>query len=88
MDLETLNNNLPGHVILNMADRREIQTRQAIELLSNSSISVSPYLSRLRDYRASMNDGRTAQEIAPDGRASLEVAELWKYVDTELRRIK
>ena len=38
------------------------------------------------DYAGAMTDGRTAPELDPKGKAACEIAELWKYVDTQLRK--
>jgi hypothetical protein len=38
------------------------------------------------DYAGSMTDGRTAPELDPKGKAAVEIAELWKYVYTQLRK--
>ena len=38
------------------------------------------------DYAASMIDGRTVMETSPSGRSAREVAELWKYVNTQPRK--
>ena len=38
------------------------------------------------DYAGAMTDGRTAPELDPRGKAAGEIAELWKYVNTQLRK--
>jgi chromosome partitioning protein len=38
------------------------------------------------DFAASMIDGRTVGELEPQSRSAQEITQLWKYVDTQLRK--
>lgn len=72
-------------VINGAANRARIAGEAAIALSQHGT--VAPVMIHQRtDYASSMIDGRTVQEIDPQGRSAREISDLWKYVDTQLRK--
>lgn len=72
--------------VLAIAKKRARLTGQTAVALSQHG-TVSPVTLHDRvDFGMAMIDGRAAQEYAPDGDAAQEAAELWKYVNKQLRR--
>ena len=64
------------------------RTRISSDAIRNLSAfgTVGPTISDRVDYSQSLNDGRAACELRPDGDATKEVAALWNYVKTRLRK--
>lgn len=72
-------------VINGAANRAAISGKVAIELSQHGT--VAPVMLYQRTIVATSGiDGRTAQEVEPNGNSAKEVAELWKYVNTYLRK--
>lgn len=71
---------------LNGAAHRARLTAQAAIALSQHGAVASAVLHQRTDFARSMIDGRTAQEIDAESRSAAEVAELWRYVSTQLRK--
>ena len=72
-------------VINGAAQRAKITGEAAIALSQHGTVAPITLYQRT-DFAASMIDGRTAQEIDPASRSANEVAELWKYVHTQLHK--
>jgi len=72
-------------VINGAAQRARITGEAAIALSQHGKVAPVTLYQRT-DFAASMIDGRTAQEIDPASKSSGEVAELWKYVSTQLSK--
>lgn len=71
---------------LNGAAHRARITAEAAVALSQFG-AVAPVITHQRtDFAASMTDGRTVQELDAGSRSASEIAELWKYVDAQLRK--
>ena len=64
------------------------RTRISVDAIRNLSAfgTVGPSLSDRVDFSQSLNDGRAVCELRPDGEATREVADLWIYVKTRLRK--
>jgi chromosome partitioning protein len=72
-------------VINGAAQRAKITGEAAIALSQHGKVAPVTLYQRT-DFAASMIDGRTAQEIDPASRSAGEIAELWKYVSTQLNK--
>ena len=76
----------PFCFVLNGATPRSLLAQQAHSALAAHG-PVAPVTVHHRvDFAASMVDGRTVAELAPQARAAQEIAVLWKYVHTQLRK--
>lgn len=72
-------------VINGAAPRARITGEAAVALSQHGTVAPVTLFQRT-DFASSMIDGRTVQEIDPNGRSAGEVTELWKYVSTQLRK--
>ena len=72
--------------VVNGAAPRANITAEAVAALSEHGRVAPIILYQRTDYAASMIDGRTVMETSPSGRSAREIAELWKYVYTQLRK--
>jgi chromosome partitioning protein len=73
-------------VVNGAAPRAKITGEAAIALSQHGTVAPVTLYQRT-DFASAMIDGRTAQEIDPSGRSAQEVAELWKYVSAQLRKL-
>lgn len=73
-------------VINGAASRARIAGEAAIALSQHGTVAPVTIHQRT-DFASSMIDGRTVQETEPNGRSNAEIAALWKYVSTQLRKI-
>lgn len=72
-------------VINGAANRAAITGKVAIELSQHGT--VAPVLLFQRTvFATSAIDGCTVQEVEPNGNSAKEVAELWEYIHTQLRK--
>ena len=72
--------------VVNAATPKARITSEAAIALSQHG-TVAPTIVHHRvDFAASMIDGRTVMEIDPVCRSALEIAELWRYLDSRLVR--
>ena len=76
----------PFLFVLNGAASRANITAEAVAALSEHGRVAPVILYQRTDYAVSMIDGRTAMELAASSRSATEIAELWKYVHTQIRR--
>jgi len=74
-------------VINGAAPRARIAGEAAVALSQHGTVAPVTLYQRT-DYASSMIDGRTVQEIDPKGRSAGEMMELWKYVFTQLRKLR
>jgi len=72
-------------VINGAAPRARITAEAAIALSQHGTVAPVTIYQRT-DFAASMIDGRTVQEIDATSRSAEEVAKLWIYVSTQLRK--
>lgn len=72
-------------VINGAAHRARIAGEAAIALSQHGTVAPVTMHQRT-DFASSMVDGRTVSEVDPRSSSALEIASLWKYVDTRLRK--
>lgn len=72
-------------VINGAANRAKITGEAAIALSQHGTVAPVTLYQRT-DFASSMTDGRTVQELDPQGKSAQEVTALWKYVSTQLRK--
>ena len=72
-------------VINGAAQRARITGEAAISLSQHGTVAPVTIFQRT-DFASSMIDGRTVQEIDEKSRSANEIADLWKYVHTQLRK--
>ena len=70
----------PFVFVVNGAAPRASITAEAVAALSEHGRVAPGILYQRTDFAASMIDGRTVMEAAPNGRSAHEIAELWKCV--------
>ena len=76
----------PFLFVINGAAPRANITAEAVAALSEHGRVAPVILYQRTDYAASMIDGRTVMEVTPSSRSAGEIAQLWKYVRTQLRK--
>src|SRR3954467_7385894 len=76
----------PFLFIINGAAPRASITAEAVAALSEHGRVAPVILYQRTDYAASMIDGRTVMETAPSSRSAGEIADLWHYVHTQIRK--
>ena len=72
-------------VVNGAAQRARITGEAAIALSQHGTVAPVTLYQRT-DFASSMIDGRTVQELDPASKSAGEVAELWGYVDKQLRK--
>ena len=72
-------------VINGAAHRARIAGEAAVALSQHGTVAPVTMHQRT-DFASSMVDGRTVSEVDPRSSSALEIASLWKYVDTRLRK--
>jgi chromosome partitioning protein len=76
----------PFCFVVNGATPRTNIAREAVGALAEHG-KVAPVIIHHRvDFAASMVDGRTVSELAPDSRSAQEITLLWDYVLAQLRK--
>jgi chromosome partitioning protein len=81
---EAENAKKPFIFVLNSATPRATITHDAVRILAQYG-KVAPVTLHSRvDFAMAMIDGRTAQELKANSKSAAEVAQLWKYVQTQL----
>jgi chromosome partitioning protein len=73
-------------VINGAAPRAKIAGEAAVALSQHGTVAPVILYQRT-DFASSMIDGRTVQEIDAKSKSAEEIAELWKYVSTQLRKV-
>jgi chromosome partitioning protein len=66
------------------AVQRATLTQQALLILSQFGPVATSIVYNRVDYAGAMTDGRTVQEIDPNGKAAAEIALLWSYLGQQL----
>ena len=77
----------PMIFIINGAAARARITGEAAIALSQYGTVAPVTIYQRTDFAASMIDGRTVHEIDPKSKSSIEIIELWKYVNKRLRKL-
>jgi len=76
----------PFCFVINGATPRTHIAKEAVGALAEHG-KVAPVTIHHRvDFAASMVDGRTVSELAPESRSAQEITLLWKYVSAQLRK--
>jgi chromosome partitioning protein len=78
--------NKPFCFVINGATPRSIIAKQALGALAEHGKVAPATIHHRVDFAASMTDGRTVAELAPESPSAQEIASLWKYVSTQLRK--
>jgi chromosome partitioning protein len=76
----------PFCFVINGATPRSIIAKQAVSALAEHGKVAPATIHQRVDFAASMVDGRTVSELAPESPSAREIALLWKYVLTQLRK--
>lgn len=76
----------PMVFVMNAATPKARITSEAAVALSQHGTVAPVTLHHRTDFAASMIDGRTVMEVAPNGKSAAEVAQLWSYVSDRLER--
>ncbi len=76
----------PMTFVLNAVKPKTRISSDAIRGLSGFGTVAPTELVDRVDYSGSFNDGRSAGELAPGGKANQEISELWNYVNARLRK--
>lgn len=76
----------PMVFVINGAAHRARIASEAVIALSQHGTVAPVILHQRTDFASSMVDGRTVGEVDPRSTSATEVTELWKYVDTRLRK--
>lgn len=71
---------------LNGANLRARITSEAVVALSQHGTVAPVFIQHRTDFASAMIDGRTVCEIAPNGRSSDEIRQLWDYLAGQLDR--
>jgi len=79
--------NKPKIFVINGASPRARITSDAAVALSQHGTVAPTFLHNRVDYAASMIDGRTVQEVKPDGASAREIGEVWEYLAERLMRM-
>jgi chromosome partitioning protein len=62
-------------------------TLQAVTALSQHGTVAPAIIHSRQDYRAAMIKGLTAGEVYPKSKSAAEIAELWRYIETRLKKV-
>jgi chromosome partitioning protein len=73
-------------VINSATARTRISSEAAIALSQHGTVAPTTLHHRV-DFAASMIDGRTVMEVAPNSRSAQEIALLWDYIDQRLDKV-
>ena len=76
----------PLAFVVNGATARTRIAAEAAVALSQHGRVAPVSVHHRTDFASSMTDGRTVMELALESRSSLEITELWNYVDTLLAK--
>ena len=83
----------PVLFVVNNAATNAKLTNQALTILSQhgtvAAVDGQPVIIKTRtDFRSSMTDGRTAQELKPTSKSAEEIAALWSAIKARMEREK
>src|ERR671939_508458 len=72
----------PAYVVLNAAAPRSGLTAEVGAALAEKGAKVAPVIVHQRAaFVNAVIDGRTAMELEPTGKAAVEIAELWEWMN-------
>jgi chromosome partitioning protein len=74
--------------VINGAAARAKITGEAAIALSQYGMVAPVTVFQRTDFASSMISGLTASEVNPGSKSAMEIAELWKYIEKQLRKIK
>lgn len=73
--------NKPAYVVINAAPVQGVETVETRAALAGAGVELAPVvLHQRKAYAARMHEGRTAQEIEPNGKAASEIRELMLWL--------
>jgi|SRR5208337_3889603 len=73
--------NKPAYVVINAAPVQGVETAETRTALAGAGVELAPMvLHQRKAYAARMHEGRTAQEIEPNGKAAGEIRELMLWL--------
>jgi chromosome partitioning protein len=75
---------VPFVFVLNTANAKAKLTTQAAVMLSQHGAIATKPIAMREDFRASMTDGRTVQEVKATSKGAEEVADLWAFIQSKL----
>ena len=78
--------NKPFCFVVNGATPRSTIAKEAVVALAEHGKVAHVMIHHRVDFAASMADGRTVAELTPESRSAQEIAQLCKYVLTQLRK--
>jgi chromosome partitioning protein len=76
----------PFCFVINGATPRSIIAKQAVSALAEHGKVAPATIHQRVDFAASMTDGRTVSELAPESPSAKEITVLCKYVLTQLHK--
>jgi chromosome partitioning protein len=76
----------PFCFVINGATPRSIIAKQAVSALAEHGKVAPATIHQRVDFAASMTDGRTVSELAPESPSAKEITVLWEYVLAQLRK--
>lgn len=76
----------PMVFVVNNASINGRLTLQAVTALSQHGTVAPVVIHSRQDYRSSMIKGKVAGEVYPKSKSASEIAELWRYVETRLKK--
>lgn len=76
---------IPLVFVINNAGGTKLTTQTVKQLSQHGTVALGMCKSR-QDYRSSMIDGRVCAEVVPNGKSAAEIAELWTYIRSRLRK--
>lgn len=76
----------PAYVVFNRTpSRAPLLYAQGVEAITSMGLQAAPtMLVERAAYHHAEQDGKAAQEIAPDGKAAAEIKELWRWLCSKL----
>jgi chromosome partitioning protein len=76
----------PMVFVVNNASTNGRLTLQAVTALSQHGTVAPAIIHSRQDFRSAMIKGRTAGEVFPKSKSAAEIAELWSYLETRLKK--
>jgi len=76
----------PMVFVVNNASTNGKLTLQAVTALSQHGTVAPAVIHARQDFRSAMIKGRTAGEVFPKGKSAEEITDLWKYLETRLKK--
>ena len=76
----------PMVFVVNNASTNGKLTLQAVTALSQHGTVAPTVVHARQDFRSAMIKGRTAGEVFPKSKSASEIADLWRYFETRLKK--